>query len=302
MPMMAMIIGMIEMRIPSRGTARRTCMVDGVACPLLVSVIHGLPPENPERVWSSWSGFLLLRGTGSWQAEGMEEIALSPGCFGQHPLGRWHRIRRNQSQNWVEISVRCPRVLYLHLAAAGILPIDPAVVMPSDADALQQALQRLMAMLSDRSVATPDCLAQLAVAGAAMQRVDSEAVGRPTVVGLDRARRELADDLLATIDLPAYARRMGLSYAHFRRVFTQAAGMPPASWRTKHRLEHARQLLRERGLTVIDAAAAVGYGSAAAFSRRFTQACGDSPSRVRAAGVATGTAASRPTLPPRDPA
>ena len=58
------------------------------------------------------------------------------------------------------------------------------------------------------------------------------------------------------------------------------AGTPPGDYLLDWRLRRARLLLRE-GLGVAEVATAVGYGSAAALTRIFSQRLGQAPARWR---------------------
>jgi transcriptional regulator GlxA family with amidase domain len=49
------------------------------------------------------------------------------------------------------------------------------------------------------------------------------------------------------------------------------------------RVDRARQLLRETGLSELEVAIATGFGSTSQFSRAFARAYGASPSRYRKA-------------------
>lgn len=77
----------------------------------------------------------------------------------------------------------------------------------------------------------------------------------------DRFRHRLAAQALRLIEetraeqpsLDELARRMGLSPAHFHRLFTRHVGVSPKRYMQFLTLEHARQLLRERR-SVLDAA------------------------------------------------
>ena len=78
------------------------------------------------------------------------------------------------------------------------------------------------------------------------------------------------------------ADRAGLSRAAFCRRFKQATGASPHEYLTRIRMLKALVLLRDRGETVDRVAAAVGYRSPFAFSRRFKELYGRAPSRQRA--------------------
>jgi len=69
----------------------------------------------------------------------------------------------------------------------------------------------------------------------------------------------------------------GLCPRHFRRVFADLAGLRPASYRRKARLELARsEILAGNGIRA--AREAAGYQSASTFSREFRKEFGHAPS------------------------
>jgi AraC-like DNA-binding protein len=73
-----------------------------------------------------------------------------------------------------------------------------------------------------------------------------------------------------------------LSPAHFSEVFAREVGMPPAAYIRHLRLERAQVLLRSGDESASAIAHAVGFNSAAQFSRVFKAAFGVSPSEYRA--------------------
>lgn len=78
------------------------------------------------------------------------------------------------------------------------------------------------------------------------------------------------------------AREAAMSRSAFAARFTQVVGVPAMTYVASWRMHVAADLLA-RGEGVARAAAAVGYESAAAFSRAFTRTTGRSPGAVRAA-------------------
>jgi AraC family transcriptional activator of mtrCDE len=72
-----------------------------------------------------------------------------------------------------------------------------------------------------------------------------------------------------------------MSRATFARLFTKAAGMPPAELLTQLRMQTAAQLLGQDGATSARVAEAVGYQSEAAFSRAFSRHHGVGPGEFR---------------------
>ena len=77
--------------------------------------------------------------------------------------------------------------------------------------------------------------------------------------------------------LEQLAQRAGMSRARFAAYFRQVVGMTPFDYLTEWRLGVAQTMLR-RGNSLKLIAAAVGYASATALTRVFTQRVGISPS------------------------
>ncbi len=82
------------------------------------------------------------------------------------------------------------------------------------------------------------------------------------------------------------ASRVAMSERNFTRRFRAAAGLSPARYLTKCRIEHARQLLEFEHLPVLTVAMRCGFRDENAFRRSFRHLCGVTPSAYRAAAGA----------------
>ncbi len=90
-------------------------------------------------------------------------------------------------------------------------------------------------------------------------------------------RKDLAEDL----SLEEMAQQVFLSPFHFNRVFRQLTGIPPGQFHSALRLQAAKKLLLETGMSVFDVCFEVGYKSPSTFVRRFTDLVGVSPHQWR---------------------
>lgn len=77
------------------------------------------------------------------------------------------------------------------------------------------------------------------------------------------------------------ARSVGMGRSNFAAHFTQQVGRAPMELVAEQRMEHAAGLLRQGKLKIAEISEMAGYGSEAAFSRRFTRHFGISPSQMR---------------------
>lgn len=98
---------------------------------------------------------------------------------------------------------------------------------------------------------------------------------------IGQAQRLIAGNPSANWTVERLARSVGMGRSNFAAHFTAQVGRAPMEVVAEARMEHAAQLLRKSRLKVAEISELSGYGSEAAFSRRFTRNFGMSPSQMR---------------------
>jgi AraC-like DNA-binding protein len=96
-----------------------------------------------------------------------------------------------------------------------------------------------------------------------------------------RASELLHENMHGRIRLSEIARECGLSVSHFARSFKTSFGASTHQWLIRHRIEHAKQLMSESSMSLIDISIQSGFNDQAAFTRTFHQLVGVSPGRWR---------------------
>jgi AraC-like DNA-binding protein/mannose-6-phosphate isomerase-like protein (cupin superfamily) len=105
-------------------------------------------------------------------------------------------------------------------------------------------------------------------------------------------RREQAQRLGALVDYlnsnygakvtsPQAATMAGMSQSHFTRFFKQATGMTFVDYLTHLRVSKARQLLRDKTLTIAEISNLVGFADQSYFDKRFKERFGKAPRDCR---------------------
>lgn len=94
-----------------------------------------------------------------------------------------------------------------------------------------------------------------------------------------RAKNYMKNNYMQEISIDNITRQLGLDRSYFCRIFTKAEGIPPSQYLMNIRLDHAAELLSEKGYTVAQAAINSGYPDAVNFSRMFKRKFGVSPSK-----------------------
>jgi len=83
------------------------------------------------------------------------------------------------------------------------------------------------------------------------------------------------------LDVPALARRAGMSLRNFARVFRAEVGVSPAAYVERVRVETARRLLETTDGSIDDVARGAGFGTPEALRRAFSRRVGVSPREYR---------------------
>jgi AraC family transcriptional regulator len=104
--------------------------------------------------------------------------------------------------------------------------------------------------------------------------------------GLGSARlrriRELIDAKIEDdLSLDEMAQSVGLSTAHFARMFRKSTGETPHQFVRRQRVERAKAILRAPGARVLDVAVACGFKTQQHFAQVFRDVCGISPTEYR---------------------
>ncbi len=83
------------------------------------------------------------------------------------------------------------------------------------------------------------------------------------------------------LSLDEMAQSVGLSTAHFARMFRQSTGETPHQFVLRQRLERAKAMLRTPDARILDVALACGFKTQQHFAQVFRDVCGISPTEYR---------------------
>jgi AraC-like DNA-binding protein len=96
-----------------------------------------------------------------------------------------------------------------------------------------------------------------------------------------RAVELLRENLHGHIGLSEIARECGLSVSHFARSFKISFGSSTHQWLIQQRIEQAKELMKQTGMSLMEVALRSGFSDQAAFTHTFQRLVGVSPGRWR---------------------
>lgn len=232
------------------------------------------------RITQEYVGVLVIAGHGQAIDDLGRRFAVGPGDYIQHAPGQPHGVVPAKGQ-WEEFYLRLPAVIYEALHTVGVVNrqtvlhpgLDPSLLAKCEhllVD-LQQTPQRGLGMR----------VAQMHELVAEIYRLDLGPGASPAQNLIDEACEALGRDPGHKIDMGDLAQRLGLSYERFRKIFRQHVGVSPGEYRIRQRIDHARRLIAQDGLTVKQTAYRLGYPDPFSFSKQFTRYTGMSPTAFR---------------------
>ena len=83
------------------------------------------------------------------------------------------------------------------------------------------------------------------------------------------------------LDLNTISQKFGFSSSYLTKIFNKVENMPPSKYIRNYRMGIAKQLMNDKGMTLQQVAAAVGYNDPFHFSRSFKQTFNMNPSEYR---------------------
>jgi AraC family transcriptional regulator len=98
---------------------------------------------------------------------------------------------------------------------------------------------------------------------------------------LRRIRELVQAKMEYELSLDELAQSVGLSTAHFARMFRKSTGQTPHQFVLRQRLERAKPMLRAPDARVLDVAVACGFKTQQHFAQVFRDFCGVSPTEYR---------------------
>jgi AraC-like DNA-binding protein len=161
-------------------------------------------------------------------------------------------------------------------------PMPDAYVSPIDTDLVGAGLRffRSLATEADRRVLGPIYLQEIVyrvLQSEQCTRMIEAAVCESDMNPVAAAIRYMQEDLSRPLTVQDIAEVVAMSQSAFAHLFKATTGVAPYQFVKRLRLERARALLVEQGVSVSDAAVAVGYSSLSHFITEFKRHFGVTP-------------------------
>ena len=201
-----------------------------------------------------------------------------------HP-GEWHRYRPDPETGWSEAYIGIGGRHLASIISDPFFPPPPIVMKTAPGGRFERELMALVGEIQACSAERPYTLALKAaalVASLCEERTESDRKSAHNVA-IRRANLHIAHHLGEVVNFPALAKRLGMGYTLFRRLFREYNGMAPLEYQIALRIRRAAHLLESSDAPIAQIASETGFRTPAYFSRFFREQTGRSPQQHRIA-------------------
>lgn len=122
---------------------------------------------------------------------------------------------------------------------------------------------------------------QLAMLLGIVKTEEGQRAATVTHPGVQRAIQYLHEHFRERVSLTAVAARSYLSRSRLTHLFKQQTGQSVTAYLAALRIHHAKELLRQEGMSIAEVSEDVGFSEAGRFTKVFRRLEGISPSRYR---------------------
>jgi AraC-like DNA-binding protein len=256
-------------------------------------VVYPAPghPDDHHFSWEAgrqlraWTFVYITAGGGVFESQESGSLPVQSGDVFVIFPGVWHRYRPHLETGWDEYWVECDgKALEDAIQRTGLDPAKPVLRVGHD-DALLRCFLDIMETIRleppcFQAIVGMQSMVLLAQLRSLLQKVreqgatSSERIARQSIVLM---REHLGGQII----WEDVAKKAGVSYSSFRRLFRKTTGRSPGDYFIEMKINRARQLLEIPSNTIQDICNQLGFESVSHFSTLFKARTGSPPSVLR---------------------
>ncbi len=225
----------------------------------------------------------VLRGAGTFTDWRGGPARVSAGDLLVCPPALRTSLVQDADGQWAEVYLTIDASVWTPMEATGVVDVQRAVWSPGVDPALVEQFERVHHILRHGSDADqPRALLAAHELLLMARELDRHRAGAGELTPLiAQACAMLTSDFDERTSVDHVARRLGIGYERFRKLFRKHVGTSPGDYRIRRRIDRAKALIAQEGLSNQAVADRLGYRDAFTFSKQFKAVVGVSPKAFR---------------------
>jgi AraC-like DNA-binding protein/mannose-6-phosphate isomerase-like protein (cupin superfamily) len=231
------------------------------------------------RILNEYQFLYILKGEGLFRTA-LGETFLHAGSFVVLVPGVWHWYRPKEETGWIEYWVGFDGVYPKMLSECSFLDSTPKISDIGIRDNIVEQFTRIIEGVANERPGFQQIVSSripLIYAETRSYAMDSAVEARGKDL-FDRISVVFKANIYSTLDMEALAESLNLNYATFREEFKLYTGLSPYQYFLQMKINRAKELLFEGGLSVKEISYKLSFDNPYYFSRLFKKKTGVSPS------------------------
>lgn len=198
--------------------------------------------------------------------------------------GEWHSYAPDEETGWTEAWIGFRGDFVDRIIKQKFFDKKKPVLRVGISDTICNAFNKALEVACEEKPAHQQQLAGFAVLIACSiyaKNLQQPFNDNPEIDYINLARKYMRENLSRALCMEDVAKKVGMGYSKFRRVFRNYTGFPPAQYFLNLKLEKAKDYLSNTHLSSKEIAFRLGFDSAAYFNKMFRQRHSITPQKFR---------------------
>lgn len=238
--------------------------------------------QSTTRYYNEYFALLyLLRGEGEFTDHNGQKYHLTPGSLVIRHPGSTHSLKRSLQTQWYEFSCALPLSLYKTLLNTEALMPDMYYIHPGiSVNIIEKAKSYIETLSQQKSILIAysnflDLFDEILCSSMHQAKISEEKKI------IEKAKQMLHEDIHLRMNIPTIAKKLGVGYENFRKIFTSATGFSPGKYRILLRLDQADTMLLQTDMLIKEISLFLGYKDCPDFARQYRKFKGINPTQFR---------------------
>jgi len=243
------------------------------------------------RILHEYQLVYVTHGEGKFRSNSIRLAKINAGSIFMLFPGEWHSYRPDRNSGWSEYWVGFNGSYIEHLVKSGFFAKTDPVYYIGQQEGIVDLFVKIIEHAKNEKIGFQQFIsgATTFILGQLFSIKRNSEFGNKEIENLiNSARVTMRENIQNDLNPESIARTLNIGYSWFRRMFKQYTGLAPAQYQLQLKIQKAKELLMDPGLSIKEIAFQLNFNSHYHFSNIFKEKTGMSPSQFRSMSLVKG--------------